>query len=330
MRADPRLIGAFVLGALVLFVLLVVAIGGGRLFSSRQIYVLHFRESVKGLRHGATVAFRGVPVGRVVSVEAELDTDQEAVRVPVRIEIERDQLRLGNGRSDLTSLVPLGLRAQLRLESLLTGQLYVALDLFPNAPPPPPSRKTELPEIPTIPSPYSKVSRSLEEATAALPRTLERAVSVLERLEGLLDEPNLRAIRTMISNGAALSVRLKELGARLPDLASRTERLLGDTDRLTNLLSRRIAARDDQLRELLSDFGRTSGKIAAMAGEIRALVRENRRAIRDFTATGLPLFTGFLEDATRAANELQGLLRDIRNDPRSFFLGTQRLPEVQP
>ncbi len=330
-RADPRLIGAFVLGAMLLFLALVLAVGGGRLFSRTERFLIRFDESVKGLRRGATVAFRGVPVGTVVEIAAEYDVATGALRVPVIIEITPDRIRLaGEGPGRIEDLIAAGLRARLQLESLLTGQLYVALDLFPKAPPPPPPEPGALPEIPALPSPLSKLTRSLDEVTAALPTTIDRFTRVLERTERMLSDPNLARIETLLDHGAGAAGEMEAVLREVPGLVAELDRAARATTRLAETLTERLEKRDAQLAKVLANVADASREVAKMSRQLRLLVEENRASIKDFTDTGLPLLTGLIEDATRMVNELQSLLRDIRQDPARFFFGDRLSRGVQP
>ena len=133
----PRAIGLFVLGAIVLAVLGLVTFGGSGLFRHGDSYAIHFDESLKGLRLGAPVTFRGVDIGQVTEIRAVYEQDTGAVRVPVTVELRPGALALTDGMAGgsdvLTDLVARGLRARLDLQSLLTGQLLIALDFFPPA-----------------------------------------------------------------------------------------------------------------------------------------------------------------------------------------------------
>ncbi|HEX9024458.1 MAG TPA: MlaD family protein, partial [Geobacteraceae bacterium] len=71
--ASKTLIGAFVLGAVALAIVLLIILGSGRLFSRTFINVMYFRGSVKGLNVGAPVMFRGVKVGSVKKIELIYD-----------------------------------------------------------------------------------------------------------------------------------------------------------------------------------------------------------------------------------------------------------------
>ena len=103
--------------------------------------------NVNGLRIGAPVKFKGVQIGTVEEIklalspsEGEVRPDLKELRLPVIIGIERSMImqRGGTGHAlsqpGLEDLVSRGMRAQLDTESLLTGLLFVDLDLHPNAP----------------------------------------------------------------------------------------------------------------------------------------------------------------------------------------------------
>ena len=112
-----------------------------------QTYQLIFNESVRGLTVGAPVEFRGIPIGEVADVRAQIDLQTFQFSVPVTIHLDPQRLGvkvLGTTagvsletvrRRLIDSLVAHGVRAQLRTGNLLTGAVYVALDVFPGSPP---------------------------------------------------------------------------------------------------------------------------------------------------------------------------------------------------
>ena len=75
-RVSPTLIGAFVLGAVMLAVIAVVLIGSGHFLRRTSPFVLYFSGSVNGLRLGAPVKFRGVEIGSVQDIRLHLQPDQ--------------------------------------------------------------------------------------------------------------------------------------------------------------------------------------------------------------------------------------------------------------
>lgn len=132
--------------------------------------VLNFDQSVRGLTPGAPVDFRGVVVGTVRSIGIEYVRDKKAFRMPVVVEFypsrmgfrERDVADEERKRAIVQGLVKRGMRAQLRTGNLLTGQLYVALDFFPKAPPPTDvNLDAAMPELPTTPGTFDALQAKL-------------------------------------------------------------------------------------------------------------------------------------------------------------------------
>jgi paraquat-inducible protein B len=171
-----------------------------------EVFRLLFRESVRGLAPGAPVDFRGVVVGEVVSINVDVDQRRRQVSMPVDIKLHAQRLAersaqvpsgTANAADDLVArLVEKGFRAQLRSGNLITGQLYVALDFFPQAPAAVLDRGRTPPELPTVPGNLQAleqtllaISRKLEKVPIdALGNELQRTLSdtrrVLHRLEG--------------------------------------------------------------------------------------------------------------------------------------------------
>ena len=90
--ANKKAIGAFVVVGLALAVGAIVVFGSGKFFTKQDSYVAFFKGSVKGLRVGAPVVFRGVTVGEVVEMMILADRRDRTFEIPVIIEVERDLL----------------------------------------------------------------------------------------------------------------------------------------------------------------------------------------------------------------------------------------------
>ena len=86
-KMSPTLVGAFVLGALALVVVGILAFGTGELFAKKYEFVLYFDSSVNGLNIGAPVKVRGVEIGTVTNILLSLDREKrlkEAAEVGAR------------------------------------------------------------------------------------------------------------------------------------------------------------------------------------------------------------------------------------------------------
>ena len=129
----------------------------------RRPIELIFNESVRGLAPGAPVEFRGIPIGEVADVRAQIDLKTLQFSVPVTIHLDPQRLGvkvvgLKSGadleamrRKLFDSLVAHGVRAQLRTGNLLTGAVFVAFDFFPGAPPATVDWSQTPVQLPTIP-----------------------------------------------------------------------------------------------------------------------------------------------------------------------------------
>lgn len=124
--------------------------------------------------------------------------------------------------------------------------------------------------------------------------------------------------------------RLETATARLEPLLADMQRAAAATGALARDLARRVAERDAQLAAALTGVTEAARETREMARQIRLMVAENRANIEAFTGTGLPLFTGLVEDADRMVNELYATLRDMRRDPARFFFGDRVSEGVPP
>lgn len=125
--------------------------------------VLNFNQSLRGLQLGSTVDFRGITLGRVTRIGIVYDRQRHEFTMPVTVDIYPERLgkrfaeslrHAQQGENDqlLATMVARGLRAQLRTGNFLTGQLYIALDFFPQAAPVKFDPRHQPVELPTIPN----------------------------------------------------------------------------------------------------------------------------------------------------------------------------------
>lgn len=232
--------------------------------------VMRFDQSIRGLSVGAPVDFNGVVLGQVSSIA--MDFDQTSKRFfalvhanlypqrlgPVyeRVRAYSEQQDKDAGREGVThpggrllgSMVEHGLRAQLRSSNLLTGQLYVALDVFPNAKPVTFEMSTPA-RIPTQPGnldqlqqqianvaakldriPFDKIGTDLQQTLANSARLMARLdKQVAPQAEALLKQANksLADLGNLLAPDAPLPVNAQNAMEEL-SRAARSLRALAD------------------------------------------------------------------------------------------------------
>ncbi len=190
-----------------------------RIYSTKNYYVLLFEESVRGLSPGAPLEFRGIQVGQVVDIKSEFDLKMNKLKIPVIVAAEPERIdfigKLPEGVSRetfLDYLVEKGLRAQLRTGNLLTGQKYVALDLFENAKPAKLVRqgKYGYTEFPTTPTPLEEISSKVTQLVAKIDKI------PIEQIGNDLRDTIQGAKR--FTNSPQLTETLKSLNATIKEL----------------------------------------------------------------------------------------------------------------
>ncbi len=241
-QANPSAIGAFVVGAVMLVVAAIMIFGTGHFFSERQNYVLYFEGSVKGLNVGAPVNFRGVRIGTVTDLQILVRTVDLTFLIPVLIEIDPGRFRaVGGGTGRLLKgdaeqealmgrLIDRGLRAQLKVQSLVTGQLMVEFDFYPDKPLNLVGIAGDHRELPTIPSDLQELERTMDKVIAAfkdipLDELVAKVGSIADGVDRLVNAPELaEGMRNL--NGTLVDVRrlARNLDGRVGPLAERLEK----------------------------------------------------------------------------------------------------------
>src|SRR5262245_41404579 len=149
-RTNPAILGAFVLGACIVLVAGLVLWGGTALFKPRLRYVMYFDTDVSGLQKGAPVQLRGVRVGQVTDVQVRWGTSLIAVYTEFEPGLLKGIPEGGTEAAIQAAIRDRGERGQLRMQSLVTGVLYIAVDDFPGSPIVLRGLDKSVPEFPTV------------------------------------------------------------------------------------------------------------------------------------------------------------------------------------
>lgn len=170
---------------------------------------LHFRQSIRGLKVGAPIDFRGLELGKVVDIDLEFNSKDKYFYALVKGELY--PLRFGAAYKNMTArntdvgdpgatlmrfMVENGLRAQMRAANLLTGQQYVALEFFPDAKPVPFDGKASPMVLPTIAGDFDRLQQQISSIVAKIDKipfegigndlrgSLKSITRLVDRLDG--------------------------------------------------------------------------------------------------------------------------------------------------
>jgi paraquat-inducible protein B len=297
----PAVVGAFVLSGFVLAVGATLLFGGTHLFRPTVHAVVYFQGSVAGLEIGAPVTFRGVRVGSVTKIAVNLNLKDLSARIPVFLDLNPSQVAFENGTGGgsegrLGRMIEAGLQAQLNMQSLITGQLQVELDLTPGNEIATVRGDPDRPEIPSIPS---KLQR-LEDEIAELPlkEIADNASQTLASIQNLAD---------------TLSARVGPLADSLKGTSDAAHATLDDIDRLAVDGRHQLKASGDELGRVLVSSDRTVREAESLLASLKEMTAPNSQIRGDLQAA--------IRDLAASASALRGFTHEIERDPSAILSG---------
>ena len=327
-RANPKIVGGFVLIAIALLVGAALVFGSFTFFETTRKFVVFFEGSVDGLQQGSAVLFRGVPLGRVIDVGIRYDPEDSTFEIPVIIEIRPGVIaRYSPPRATdidvVKRLIDEGLRARLESASLVTGQQVVQLNFLPGTPIK--LEKTDLPyfQIPAVPSPTQQIMSSVDVAARDLPTLIKEAAAVLGRVQAILSPENESAIHTLLENAAAMMKTLDTDAVAVGPVIGRASSLLASVDQLNTHLNGVVEDNREDIRGSIRNFRVATVSIDKLMDQLNQITADNRRPIRQFTEGSLPDLTALIIDARTMVNKATAVLDSLERNPTRFIFGNR-------
>ncbi len=330
-RVNPTAIGLFIIGAIAL-ALYGVATLASNVFQEREQFMSSFSESVNGLDIGAVVKCQGVPIGQVTDLELRIDLEEETFQVPVFYEIDLERLVsvLGPGvdwgdPEVLQRHIEQGLRAQLQMESFVTGKLYIELSYLAQPPALPAGWTTDdRLEIPTVLSPLAELGAEATGLVAGLKAfdvsTInQNLVTLLVKANQKLAELDVAAINASFVRTAgavedlATSPDLREGLASLPAL---TQRLTASLEQAERLLQRI----DANVEPLAAQLQTTGEDLSLALATLRGAIEESQQMMSTDTGIGYQMQEA-MTSMSQAAEALQALADAIERNPTMLVRG---------
>ena len=315
MRANPKVVGGFIIGGGMLLLFAITSLVSGRFFTHSTTLVSFFPESVRGLQIGSPVTFRGVPLGQVTAIEAFLVQGGSGIEIEVTYQVNLDRIHEPGGTASVLRskspaeaarfLIDKGLRAELQSTSFVTGQLYIDLDFHPEQPPRLVDISLSFPQIPTAPTKLQVLSRRVEKLANAfsdLPFD-EIARNLSETLIAFRDLARTPEIRTALASA----------GTAGKDLS----KTLGNVDRLVGDLRGKVNEAD--VRQIVADLHRTLEAAEKGLSQVQQTLAGTSGAQREFSHT--------LSEISRAAAAVRVLAEYLERNPSSLVEGKPSPPK---
>src|SRR5215469_12060273 len=314
-RVSPAVVGAFVVASLAILIVGLVVVGAGKIFRKPTRFICMFQGNLNGLKVGAPVKVRGVQIGEVSAIRLRLDPSEgelrsgfNGFRLPVIIDLDQTMLKERGALSTALSerriedWIKQGMRAQLQTESLLTGLLYIDLDLHkgtqPNFVLQPGGPYMEIPTVPTD-----------------LAQLQERLVDALDKFEqidfkGLINSATdaANSIKSLTS-----SSDLKETLQSLKVTVANLNQMIVTTRQVLNNAN-------EQIGPLITDIRETSNETDKTLKEVRDTLVRLQQGL-DPNAPLLVHLNQTLESLDQTSRSMGELADYLQRNPAAVIRG---------
>jgi paraquat-inducible protein B len=336
--ANPKLIGAFVLGAIILIIGGLILLGGGKFFQRTTPVVMFFQGSVAGLSAGSPVNFRGVRVGQVTNVSIRYQPNgSDPLIIPVFAELSPDNVQVaatGDQKKEfrpgsgvvLRALIDDGLRAQLAIPSLVTGQATVSLDLIPGSPAEFLDTYPDRVEIPTVPSTLQEVQATLQQlydrlSKLPLDELIEDTRTLIRGANRLVNDPAItQAVVNASQTMADLQQAARTLDSRIGPLINSLETASGTANRTLQSAQEVITSMGARAQQTFREVDATLQAARQALAQADRTLKTTNNVIQPGAQFNYELINALNETAA-AARSLRDLADQLQRNPNSLLFG---------
>ncbi len=333
-KASPTLIGIFTLAGLLLAAGALILFGAGKFFEKSSPIILYFEKNAYGLLVGSEVRFGGVRIGRVTSINVIIDQKQNRKIIPVVVEISHQDLKdvgLTTGGSidfvteaGVKKAVADGLRARMKQQSLLTGQLYIEFDLIPDSPifDYKPDVISKYPNVPTLGTELDDLIKGIADGLKKfngldLPGIVEDLRDVLSTTKTQVAALNLKEINDNIV-GITTDVRMLTSNKKLANAIDSLDEALTSFDELSKKANKGIDPLLEDMEKIMQQATAGLAKIEEASADISRVTNPR--------APVLMRLQNVLEEAERASRAIKELANDLKRNPNTLLRGKDPNP----
>ncbi len=353
-QANKTAIGVFVVGAVALAVVAIIVFGSGKFFTESRSHVAYFQGSVKGLRIGAPVMFRGVRIGEVTQIRLYSVEKDMTVEIPVIFEVDPANFNqigqivesdVGYDEQEIDALIKKGLRARLEMQSFVTGQLMINIDFYPNSPLRLLADKgidlgKDVLEIPTIQTFQQEIGKTLEEIPIGeLAMSLENSMKGIERFVNSEEltkslhyfKQMMRDTRNLVRHVdekvdplfADVELTLKDAQAMLGNINSQIDPLAGSIIKTTEDARNLVNNVNKRVRPIQADLANTTKSLRAALTSAKATLDDLDGMVSENSEFRYQIDI-FLREIGLAARSLRSFADYLERNPDALIRGKLR------
>jgi len=252
---------------------------GEESYQLKDTWLVYFNQSVRGLTVGAPVEFQGIKIGEVSSINLKFESIKMNFRTPVLLKIEPERifgrdpdLTTKDGHNFLKTFVARGMRGVLKNGNLLTGQLLIDFDFYPDLPTQKITFENSIPVLPT---------RETE-----LQRLTDNLGSILDKVDHIPFQQIGEDLHALLStaNAAIAQVPVQALGEDLQTTMKTANATMNRINSMADTVSTQTAPAItqalEQLRATLADLERSLGSDSPANHQLRQTMRDMSQAVR--------------------------------------------------
>lgn len=339
-KVQPALIGVFFILSCVLFAVAVVVFGGNRFFDTQNTVVAYFEDSLQGLGIGAPVTYRGITVGQVKSINIHISQGagtSHKIMIPVLITlVSGDSIVIDSTQNGwkvtpnefLSSMCKQGLRAKLKMQSIVTGKQYIDLAVYKDNVPVYHDKNGDYFEIPTIPSEMYQVQQVMEKANFAnlykkVTNTLDNIETLTSSLAKSLTQENIDPILSEVSDAASsLNSLVTNLNSKTDPLFEKIDASLTDINNLTHNADHAVGTFDTKLTPIMDNLSASLKELDVTLQSANSVLDLAGDAISP-NSTLYFNFTEAMQQLAETAQSIKTLSDFLYRNPNSLILGLQ-------
>jgi paraquat-inducible protein B len=209
-------------------------------------------------------------------------------------------------------LIKQGLRAELGLQSVVTGQLQIELNFYPKEKAIFVGENEQCQEIPTIPSKFEKLTKTLE--NLPIKEIVDKVSSSLNRIDALLESPEI--METLQSTKLAMKDARKvfyNINKQFLPLLNKLNVVLESYSALAQNMDQQIGPLSSNFQELVKMVTEASKQADKTLMSIENVVGENSITTVELTTT--------LKEFSSAARSIRNLADYLNRHPESIVRG---------
>ncbi|MCK9542174.1 MAG: MlaD family protein [Novosphingobium sp.] len=278
---------------------------------ARDEYDIFFKQSVDGLAKGSEVAFQGVPVGQIKTIEL---WKKDPTFVRVRIAVDKE--------------VPVVVGTTATIQGSFTGVSDIQLEGAVRGAPPITEPGPE--GVPVIPTKRSGLGEILNSA----PLLLERLATLTDRLTQLLSDKNQKSFEGILANTnkmtADISEATPELKATLRELQGTLREASGALANFQKVADKTDALLGDESGGLAKDLSETMKSARTAASQLEGALNDARPSIRQISSTTLPAAEAAIRDLRETSRALRAITEKLDERGAAALVGGNKLPDYKP